>query len=134
MPRDPYFPSLRHEVDRLFDTLVHTAWGVAGQRAAWCPPVDLSEDAQGYRVEMDLPGIAPKDLSVTAQGTTLRIEGSRQRRRWARDERHHLVERTCGAFVRLLRLPADADLEHLRTHLENGLLTLEVPKHARRRG
>jgi HSP20 family protein len=125
-------PSLRFEVDRLFDTLVHTAWGGASPDC-WNPAIDVSEDSDLYRLEMDVPGVSASGLSITAEGGMLRIEGSRQRVRRSNSERHHVVERTCGRFLRTFRLPVDADVEGIRVRLSEGVLTVEIPRQSGRR-
>jgi HSP20 family protein len=63
----------------------------------------------------------------------LRIEGSRERVRRSGSERHHLVERICGHFVRTIRLPVDADVHRMRVRLEQGVLTVEIPRARGRR-
>jgi HSP20 family protein len=128
MARDPFPPSFRHEVDRLFDTLIHTAWGSRPGESCWLPPADVAEEADRYLIEMDLPGVRHKDLSIRAEGRILRIEGIRERARQAHLERHHLVERCSGRFVRTFQLPDDADPSGIRAKLNEGVLTIEIPR------
>ena len=128
MTRESLFPSLRHEVDRIFDTLVHGAWGSPPERAAWRPAVDLFEEADRYRVEVDLPGVRASDLSITAEGATLRVEGVRPPSGSGAQSRCHVAERPCGRFARTFRLPEDADRAGIRVRLQEGVLTVEVPR------
>jgi len=128
MPRDPFLPSLRYEVDRLFDTLVHTAWGGNRAAACWKPACDVVEEAERYRIEVDLPGVRSSELSIAAEGRTLRIEGVRQRVRHGTSEHRHVVERTCGRFLRTFHLPDDADPGGIDARLDEGVLTVEIPR------
>jgi HSP20 family protein len=128
MPREPLFPSLRSEVDRLFDSLVHTAWGSAPQGSCWRPACDVSEEPDRYRIEMDLPGVRSGAVSITAEGRTLRIEGTRERGRRGGVDRTHLLERVTGRFLRTFHLPPDADAEGIQARLNEGVLTVEVPR------
>lgn len=128
MPKDPMFPSLRYEVDRLFDSLVHTAWGSARQESCWRPACDISEEPDLYRLEIDLPGVRSGDVSITAEGRTLRVEGSRARGRRSPAEHPHLVERMSGRFLRTFQLPPDADAQGIHARLDDGVLTVEVPR------
>ena len=130
MKRDPFFPSARYEVDRLFDTLVHTAWGSQAKESQWCPSVDVTETPDRYLLEMDLPGVHTSDSSITAEGRTLRVEGQRRRSQHS-GERHHLVERKFGTFSRTFRLPEDADPERIRARLNEGVLMIEILKKER---
>lgn len=133
MKRDPFFPSPRHEIDRLFDTLIHTAWGGRQPRAGWNPPVDVWEDADRYRLEMDLPGVGAADFSITAERGLLRIEGVRDPDRVDAPGRRHLTERPMGRFARTFELPADADTDGIRARLVEGVLTVTIPRQAHRR-
>ena len=128
MAREIFFPSLRHEVDRLFDTLIHSAWGGRPGEGCWMPPADVAEEPGRYLVEMDLPGVRHADLSIHAEGRILRIEGVREHPRRARLERHHLAERCSGRFVRSFQLPDDADAAGIRAKLNEGVLSIEIPR------
>lgn len=133
MPKALYFPTPRYEIDRLFDTLVHTAWGRSSSGACSCPPTDITELEDRYLVVMDLPGVRNADLSIVAERRTLRIEGMRQDPWRDRDRRLHLRERVHGRFARSFRLPDDADPEQIRARLSEGVLTVEIPRTERRR-
>ncbi len=128
MRRDPFWISCRTEIDRLFDTLVHAAWGTGPSLGGWNPPVDVVEETDRYRVEMDLPGLSSSDLSITAEGGVLRISGTRERTRRGPMERPHVTERPVGRFVRTFRLPSDADPDRIRARLRDGVLVIEVLK------
>ncbi|GAB6062828.1 Hsp20/alpha crystallin family protein [Deferrisoma palaeochoriense] len=129
MAREWFWLSCRHEIDRLFDTLVHTAWGqTPGTAPAWSPAVDVVEEEDRYRIEMDLPGVETNDLSITAEQGALRIEGVRRRRPGGGGIRQHLSERPVGPFRRNFRLPSDADPNTVRARLRDGVLVVEVAK------
>jgi len=132
MPRAPVFPSLRYEVDRLFDSLVHSAWGSARKASCWTPSCDVEEEPDRYRIEVDLPGVRSADVSITAEGRTLRIEGVRERGPRSAAGRPHLVERPAGPFLRTFQLPPDADVAGIHAGLNEGVLTVEVPRRQNR--
>jgi HSP20 family protein len=46
----------------------------------------------------------------------------------AKDEHHHLMERTYGAFSRRVRLPAPVATEKGTAAFKNGVLTITLPK------
>lgn len=128
MKRDPFSGSLRYEVDRLFDHLVHTAWGGSRVQESLCPPVDVTEDPDLYRVEMELPGAHRDDVAVTAQAGVLRIEGHRRRPERGPHTRTLLSELRYGRFARSLRLPADTDADGIQARFVDGMLTVEIPR------
>lgn len=126
--------SLRHEVDRLFDSLIHSTWAHRAGEASWLPASDVSEDPAHYRIELDLPGVSPAGVCVTTEGQNLKVEGTRERLRRGTAERYHTVERSAGRFVRNFRLPDDADLHAVVARLEEGVLTVEIRRNLQRRG
>jgi HSP20 family protein len=128
MKRDPFSGSLRYEVDRLFDHLVHTAWGGTRTVACLCPPVDVTAEPDRYRVEVDLPGVSTEEVEVVARGGVLHVEGQRPRHGRGPHTRSLLAELRYGRFARSLRLPADADAAGLRATFTDGVLTIEIPR------
>ena len=93
------------------------------------PPVDVVEDAQGWRLVFEIPGADPDQIAVNIQGRVLTLKGVRR----ATDRAGGLflrVERAAGAFERALELPEDPDPERTRATYTDGLLVLEVPKMA----
>jgi HSP20 family protein len=92
------------------------------------PPADVSEEPGRYRIEVDLPGVSDDNLSIVAEGRTLRVEGVREKVRQSSSERHHMMERSTGRFVRTFHLPDDADPEAIRARLDQGVLTIEIPR------
>jgi HSP20 family protein len=93
------------------------------------PPVDVVEDADGWRLVFEIPGADPDQIAVDVQGRVLTLRGVRR----ATDRADGLflrVERAAGAFERALELPDDPDPERTRATYADGLLVLEVPKKA----
>lgn len=89
------------------------------------PRVDILVGDDGFRIVGDFPGVRPEDFDVHVDGNKLVLEG---RARHGADEPTTLYRR---AFV----LPGTTDAARLEAHLENGVLTLHLPKvaSARRR-
>ena len=59
---------LSQEVDRLFDELIHRPWGSPLRPKAdeWNPELDLYETKDAFILEVDLPGVKEKDVTVDA--------------------------------------------------------------------
>ena len=100
---------------------------------AWSPPVDVCETKDAIVLKVEVPGVAAEDVELTLTATSLRIEGKKRRR--ARGSVSHLCsERGYGAFRRNVPLRWSLKTRGASAKLENGLLTVRLPKLADRRG
>jgi HSP20 family protein len=122
---------LRREIDRLFeDTIGMDAWGRHG--TAWAPSVDVREDDHELVLSLELPGVKPSDVEITAENGVLTIRGEKHEMRKEGDEgtRYHVVERSYGGFARSFQMPKGLDEANIAAEYTNGVLTIHVPKTA----
>ena len=119
---------LRREIDRLFeDTFGRDAARVSG----WTPAVDVREDNNEIALEIELPGIKPSEVEVTAENGVLTIRGEKQSTmREETEGRYHVVERSYGSFLRSFQLPQGVDDNRIEAEFQDGLLIVRVPKAA----
>lgn len=98
----------------------------------WLPPVDVRETQDAYRLDIELPALAPQDVEVSFREGVLTIAGERKRPDGA-DETVHRSERRFGRFARNFRLPEDADDESIAAAAHDGVLEVTVPKREKSR-
>ena len=118
--------NLMREADKFLDRLAI---------GTWTPNVDLCETKDSVTVRIELPGVDLADISVTIQNGMLRIQGIK--REPAVSQKllcYYCVERTYGRFQRDIRLDWVVDARQASGALENGVLTIELPKLPDRRG
>ncbi len=93
------------------------------------PPVDVVEDAHGWRLVVEIPGTDPDSVRVDVAGRIVVLRGERRP-----TERGHgtflCVERAAGPFERVVELPAEPDPDGGTASYADGLLTLEIPRRA----
>jgi len=94
----------------------------------WIPPVDISEDDNGYIIKAELPEIKKEDVKVTVENGLLTISGERKVEKEEKGKRYHRMERAYGSFVRSFRLPEDADNSKVSAQYKDGVLTLTVAR------
>lgn len=94
----------------------------------WMPAIDVRESNDAYRVDVELPAVAPEDLELSCKDGLLTISGERKYQREAEDERVHRSERLFGRFARSFRLPDDADQDSIEATATQGVVTISVAK------
>lgn len=115
-------------VDRWFDALFQD-WPRLSANSA--PPVDIRQDSDGYRVEVELPGLKKKDFSVDVDNNLLTVASAREQDHDSESSGYIVRERRVGAFKRSFMLPQDVDAERINASYEDGLLTVTVPQFAK---
>src|SRR5262245_17728025 len=100
--------------------------------AVWTPLADVYETAEGFVVQLEVPGIAEDDIEVHVDGDTVVVRGQRQPASRSRPDSFHRMERTYGAFSRSFQFPEDVDPDRVTARFKDGLQRVDIPKlHAR---
>jgi HSP20 family protein len=111
--------------DEIIDSLVpvdaRTGWLWHG----FSPEADIRESADGYLIELDLPGLTEKDVEITLEGHHLTVKGERKA---PEVDGYNRRERGYGRFERVFHLPDDSDPARIEAKAKNGVLTVNVPK------
>lgn len=122
---------LRERMDRLMEAM----WENGGlyQALSWSPAVDVEEADDAWIVEAELPGVKEGDVTVELRDNELSISGDVEER-----ERRGILRRKTrrvGHFDYRVDLPGVSETEDPQASLEQGVLTVRVPKpeHAKRR-
>ncbi|KAM3017503.1 hypothetical protein FF2_001393 [Malus domestica] len=91
--------------------------------------IDWKETPEAHIFKADLPGIKKEEVKVEVEdGRVLQISGERSREQEEKNDKWHRVERSSGRFMRRFRLPENAKLDQVKAAIENGVLTVTVPK------
>ncbi|XP_068330153.1 16.9 kDa class I heat shock protein 2-like [Pyrus communis] len=91
--------------------------------------IDWKETPEAHIFKADLPGIKKEEVKVEVEdGRVLQISGERSREQEDKNDKWHRVERSSGKFTRRFRLPENAKIDQVTAAMENGVLTVTVPK------
>lgn len=100
----------------------------AAKAEAWRRPVyDVSEDPNGFRIRVQLPGVKREGVEISMEDETLRITGTRAQavpKSWRPLSR----ELPGGNFRLNLRLNVPIDDGKIKARVEQGVLDLDLPK------
>lgn len=118
--RDPFFRGLWD----MFDDR-----NVAPATDAWYPAMHVRDAEDRLIVNVDLPGIDPKDVQINLQNDVLRIEGERKYENETETKTKALVrEQVYGKFARTFELPYRVQVDKVKAQAHNGVLTIVLPK------
>lgn len=98
------------------------------------PRIEIGSTQEGYLVAMDVPGVKPEDLDLSAEGDELTVHGTRRRPEYAEGTRISRSERAYGRFRRAIRLPGDVDPRGIKARLDAGVLLVTLPRRGRDEG
>ena len=116
---------MRQQMDRLFDDAMtpHRL-----HQAGVFPLINLTEDKNKFYVRAELPGVRADELDLQVTGNNLAISGERKIAAEDESAKYHRREREAGTFSRMIGLPSEVDSDKVEAQLENGILTVVVPK------
>jgi len=98
----------------------------AATAQGWTPLADVTETDDAYLVDIEVPGVDRKNLTVEIAAGELRVSGElveKEKVGWLR----HRTRRV-GQFAYRTALPGDIDADHISADLADGVLTVRVPK------
>jgi HSP20 family protein len=87
--------------------------------------INIREEDEAYILSALVPGIKSEDLNIQILEDVVDIKVEYK----AEENNGYLVhELPSGSFTRTLRLPAPLDAEHVEANINEGVLTLKLPK------
>jgi HSP20 family protein len=94
------------------------------------PQMKLKEDDKKYTVTVNLPGADEKNISVNLDGQQLTVSGEQDFSQQKKDAAGNVVfqQHRSGTFQRSITLPQPVKQNGMVTNVDNGVLTITVPK------
>ena len=125
---------LQNEINRVFGNLNDGESSSA--TAEWVPAVDVREFADRFQLLIDLPGVDPKEVEITLDNGVLTVAGVRRdekevQTKGQEEPQQQRNERRLGRFYRRFILPDTVDADNVNAVGRNGVLEIEIAKHAR---
>jgi HSP20 family protein len=116
------------EIRGVSGELVFKREAVGGLGLLWEPAVDVYEKEDEVVVEVEVPGVPARHLKVVQWGNRLEISGLKKEMVEAKKIKFHRLEREMGFFHKEIVLPVAVVADKTRAVLENGVLTICLPK------
>lgn len=99
-----------------------------GRAIGGFPLVNLSENSESYILRAEIPGMQAEELDIKATAKSVSISGERHIAQEGENGNYHRQERKGGRFSRTLAISSEIDPDKVEAKLENGVLTLRLPK------
>jgi len=90
------------------------------------PLTDIEETDDHYLLDVEMPGVRQDDIDLHVEQGHLRLTGERRQRERVGLLRHRT--RTTGRFTLDVRLPAPVDSDAVSASLNEGVLSVVIPK------
>lgn len=117
-----------HDVDDLFLRFFDGAADEAVQRpASWLPAAEGRIEDGTYVIQLALPGVDPKDVTVSLMDNVLTVKGERKAEPDTTDKDYFVREVAYGSFQRSVTLPEGVDAAQVEARYTNGMLEVRIP-------
>jgi HSP20 family protein len=93
----------------------------------WGPAIESHVENGNLIIKADLPGIDPKEVSISVTGNQLTIEGERKQEKKEEKEDYFYQELAYGKFSRTMTLPGGADTDKIKASCKDGVLQITMP-------
>ena len=117
----PEIQELQEQMGQLVEQMMSNEQG-----GIWSPLVDIEETDDAWIVEAEVPGVQREDLNVEVRDNELAITGEIKER-----ERKGILRRKTrrvGRFEFRVTLPGNTNPDQVQADLDDGILTLRIPK------
>lgn len=98
---------------------------------ATAPAINVKESDKDYQVELAAPGLKKEDFSVNINDDgNLVIKMEKKEENKEENKASHYLRRefSFSKYEQTLILPDDVEKEEIRAKMENGVLTIDLPK------
>jgi HSP20 family protein len=127
---DPFreMMTLREAMDRLLQQSISGTGQLLSNIRPDAIAMDVVERDDSYEVRASVPGVKPEDVEVVVQGERLTIRAESKRQEEQRGENWLMREQRSGSMQRTITLPSPVSSDRAEAKIENGILTLKLPK------
>jgi HSP20 family protein len=90
--------------------------------------IDIYQTPDKLVVKSTIAGVKPEDIDISVNNDMLTIRGQRQAKETISEDNYLIKECYWGGFSRSVILPVEIDVEKIEACLDNGILTIALPK------
>jgi len=110
-----------------FSDMLNDFWGEDSYNRNYTNPgVNVVEEKEAFKLFLAVPGVSKKDIKIDVEKDTLRISGNTENS--DAEVSYNRREFDYSNFERIFRLPDTVNVSAISAGMENGILTLSLPK------
>ncbi len=121
------------EIEKRVGDVAYQRKELLGLDEHWNPRLDISEKENEIMIEVELPGVAQKDVALLLHSNRLEIKGMKRESLPRGRISYIRLEREYGIFRRFVFLPEMVIPEKASASLENGVLCIKLRKYKPKR-
>jgi HSP20 family protein len=98
---------------------------------ATSPAVNISENEEGFHIEVAAPGLDKEDFHINVEKRVLTISSEKETSSESKDEgntKYHRREFSYSSFKHSFSLPEFAEIDKIKASHVNGVLEVFIPK------
>lgn len=128
------FLSLQREVDQVINdfyknfAIPNHAPSVDMEKFNINPSIDIFENEQMYKVEVEMPGVGQEDVKVAIDNGILSILGKKEISKKDQGRNYLMREIGYGSYQRDIALPSYVDIDKAKASFKKGMLWVTFPK------
>ena len=122
---------LQREMEEVFRALIPHRPAVQSH-GAWRPALEVFETERSLVILAEIAGVDESDLNIVADSGMVSIRGQRRDRCPEGPRRYRETGIAYGEFIADVYLPFAVDLDEASAEFEQGMLRIELPRHAAR--
>ena len=115
------------DFSNMLDDFFTGSWPIRRSLAGDTFKIDIQDNDTEYTIEAELPGVKKEDVEITLNDGRLNICVKKEEVSENKSKKYIHRERKYAQMSRSILL-ADADDEDIKAKLEEGVLTIQVPK------
>ena len=115
------------DFSNMLDDFFTGSWPIQRSLAGDTFKIDIQDNDTEYTIEAELPGVKKEDVEITLNDGRLNLSVKKEEVSENKSKKYIHRERKYAQMSRSILL-ADADDEGIKAKLEEGVLTIQVPK------
>lgn len=115
------------DFSNMLDDFFTGSWPIRRSLAGDTFKIDIQDNDTEYTIEAELPGVKKEDVEITLNDGRLNLSVKKEEVSENKSKKYIHRERKYAQMSRSILL-ADADDEDIKAKLEEGVLTIQVPK------